>query len=202
MRSKILKNVLHYLQNSMAAYYSSVLQSLSKQVSTCYEEINKLRQEIRGTANDNPNSAAITTLQASITTLDQQIKLLDEKYNAQLEKVRSERATGEATITTKLEQYASSTIKNRIELSLQNFRAQILNELEQKIDEVREEISNSITPLGVGSESRPPVIDSIIENPVVTQIDIDALTKESLEPDTSDFTFNTGTTKRRVLKKK
>lgn len=189
----------------MAAYYSSVLQSLTKQIASCYDEITKIKAEIAsGVVHDNTqtNQASLNALETKLAEIDSKVSSLDDKINNQFDRLRNERLAGETTMMTKLEQYASNNIKNRIDLSLQNLKLQLTNDLTQNIK------LQILSELESKEQSTPSVQDTIevVDDVPPPSLDLEALTKDinvvgvSESNDTTEFSFNTG--KKRALRKK
>jgi DNA repair exonuclease SbcCD ATPase subunit len=190
----------------MAAYYSSVLQSLTKQIASCYDEITKIKAELAtGVKSDNiqVNQANLNVLENKLTEIDSKLSSLDDKLSNQIDRIRNERLASETTMMTKLEQYASNNIKNRIELSIQNLKLQLVNDLTQNIkSQILSEMDVKEQTILSNAAQDVEVVDDVPP----ASLDLEALTKDisavgiSESNDTSEISFNTG--KKRTLRKK
>lgn len=191
------------------AAYSSILQSMSKQLGSCFQEIAKLREELhaaQGISDVKPEAPD------NVISMKNELVIVEERLNSQIEKLRvdskNEKTSIEAALTFKLEQYIANSIKNRLDMVLQSVKSQIIAEMNIKMDELKEELVSISCQHPLERDVRSE------ENndgplPSVTPLDIEALTKDILsdtasaissQEQTNDFAINT--VKKRILRKK
>lgn len=202
------------------AYYASVVQQLARELSNAFAEINLLKQKLE---NIQPNVPQVAHTQPiDITTIQE---IVDSTVRQEVDKMRQ---SIETPFTTKMEQYVSKLVKDRVELSLSGIRIQILNDVDLRIEELKEDVlaaaaTSSIRSMQVLEDVQivPPTAANIerafsppsppspitMASPLGTSLDIEALTKDILaQSETAslagDSEINFGTRKKTLRKNK
>ena len=126
-------------------------------------------------------------------------------------------------LETKMELFVSKLVKDRIDFAIQNLRAQILNDFDLRIEELKEDVSNMIpapvvstiaslpipppvpSPTPVASTPPPPLVPpQAPQPPPLSETalgDIDALTKDISLTHDSDSEINFGAPNKKKVKK-
>lgn len=159
------------------------IQNIASQQKRLMEEMDRMKSSIP--KQETTTSRAIEIAAPVVPPIDQAAleafgqKLTKDIMNEVGMLLRSEIRSSETSTQTRIEQFVSKTLKDRLELAMQPMRSQ-LNDMDLRIEELREDVSNMsvTTEVALPMAPQPSIATSTASS---SRIDIDALPTSSID---------------------
>lgn len=195
------------------AHLLSYVQSIANHQKHLVSEIENLKKTV---VNQNVVGTEKPTISIDHELDVMKQKIIKEVMNDMTTLTRNEVQRCETSIQTRLEQFISKTVKDRLELAMQSVRSH-LNEIDLRVDELKEDLVNlnasaCTTNVATVPASTPIASSQLdIDTLPTSSIDIEALTKNILAGSVDDSTasqsgtktedINFSQTKKKILRK-